>query len=250
MKRGNADDEVEQVPAATHSAVSFKRFDFAKLHPTDFSASNGNYGGFNGKARYGAQHGPVLVTGPAMKVLFEPSVWDEEKQLKWGKGGGTLDADRKLDKWSLDLEVDDTAFEAFLEAYIAHRAKEVHAAQERFLPLGAKQLSIDVIASKFYSIVKTTRNGVKKIGFDGRCDVGAQNVPLILEDEHGNRIDGGIGKGARVHPVMDLSRERVADKLQSIKQYVEPIKFIVRREAYVPPSLPVDAKAVKADIDD
>lgn len=245
MKRSAENEAAEPVPA-----VSWKRFDFARLHPTEFSVSNGQYGGFNGKTRCGPSHGNVLITGPAMKVLFEPSVWDDEKQAKWGKSGKPLDKDRKVDKWSLDLEVDSVEFEAFLERYIHYLAAQVHAAQERFLPPGAKPVSLEVVASKFYAIIKTDKNGVKKLGFDGRCDVGAKDVQLVLEDEDGNAVNGGIGKNTLVYPVMDLTRMRVAEKLQNLKLYIDPVKFIVKKDAYVPPSVPVNAKCVKADIDD
>jgi len=246
MKRSAENEAAEPVPA-----VSWKRFDFARLHPTEFSPSKSQYGGFSGKCSYGAAFSNVLITGPAMRVLHEPSVWDEQKQAKWGKSGKPLDADRKTDKWNIELELDNAEFEAFLERYVQRRAADVHAAQERFLPAGAKPMSLEVIASKFYSLIKHDKNtGAKTLGFDGRCEKGSTAVPLVLEDEEGNAITTGVGKNAWLYPVMDLSAARVADKLMNVKQYVDPIKFIVKRDAYVPPSVPVNAKCVKADIDD
>jgi hypothetical protein len=177
---------------------------------------------------YGADRHPVLFTCPPMRVVHEPSIWDDAKQAKWGKSGKPLDPDRKSDKWSLDLEAEEE-FIAFINALIRRFAELIYENQAK-LSLG-KLLSKEVIESKFDAfpvIKKDTKTGVRTLSFDGRVEKGSTEMPIVLVDKNGEKIKDAphIGRDSILQPIPRMSSVRIGAGFKDAKTYVDPYEFI------------------------
>ena len=255
MKRAVEETSEQQQPKRPAAeSVNWRKFDVAKLNAANFSVSKGKFGGWAGSWTYSEARSTVVLTGPAMRVLHDPSVWDNEKALKYGKDKKELDPERKADKWNVELAAS-PEFAAKLDEYLNAIAGLVLKQLGFFLPEStpafAKNNSVDVIASKFYEVVKRDeKTGELVFKLDGRCEVGATSVPLVLEDRDGNALppDAGLGRGSLVAPVFKMSSLYINKGFQNIKVYVEPVKFVVLE--HVAPQARLEAASVRAALDD
>lgn len=242
----------EAKKAACVSAPSWRAIDFELINKPEIVASRSQYGGWSVSWTYGKHRQPLTFTGPRSRVVHEPSIWDEEKEAAFGKSGHGLDPKRSSDKWSVSLALDVENFITFIERLVHRFASDIFEAQEKILPKGSKPMTVEVIESKFYSIIKIDkRTGERTLDFDGRCNVGAASVPLCLVDEDGATLEKGaqLGRGSEVNPVMSLTSARIAENLQNVKVYTNPIKFVVRTLA-PPVSVATNPDAIRAEIDD
>jgi hypothetical protein len=255
MKRSS--EPTSEAPAAKteklEEATNWRKFDTTKLNAPVYSASKGQYGGWYGERTYGPEKRTVLVTGPAMRVLYDPDVWNDEKQAKWGKDKGALKADRKSDKWNVELEASEP-FVKWLFAYRTAVAAGIRAKLDTFIDPehpDFEDMDVKTIASKFYDLAKKDSDGRWVFKIDGRCEVGAKDVPLVLEDKEGAPMPDGtkVGRGSLVVPVFRAGEDFVNKTFQNIKVYVKPVKFVVLE--HVPPSVKAIAPAsVRPQLDD
>lgn len=242
-KRKEPESESKQeVPA-----VNWRKFDGTALIAR-FQKSTGAYGGTNIYLSLpGASS--VAVTMPWSRVEFEPSVWDEAKQAKYGKEKDAdgkikkLDPNRKKDKCSMTLNVSE-AWSNWWRAYklsIAQRLFEQRAVIFKDQPdLKAIESARELLTS-FEAGVKQNNSGDYLFKLDMTTDVGAQDTPLKLyahdtKEELPSNVR--LGRGSEVAVVLDLGYARIGQK---IKIYAVPSKVYVRTavapkndSAYVP----------------
>jgi hypothetical protein len=257
MKR-KADTPPEGTPAAKAvssiaESTNWRKLDVAKLNRAAFALSKGKFGGWSGSWTYGEGRAKLVITGPAMRVLHDPSVWDNEKALKFGADKKELDPERKNDKWNVELAAP-ADFRAKIDAVLERVAALVHEQLEFFLPkdtgMYAKNNSASVIASKFYEVIKfDEKTGEHVFKLTGRCEVGATSVPLVLEDRDGNALPPGtgLGRGSVVAPVFTMDSSFINKGFQNIKVYVEPVKFVVLE--HVAPQARLEPASVRAALD-
>lgn len=230
--------------------INWRKLDLNKINPGVYAASKGSFGGWTVKWTYGEDKLPIDITGPWCTVAHDPSVWDSEKQMKYGKEKKPLDVNRKADKWNATLSVS-KEFAEVIEAIKLRFAADIFANKHLFWdPKDPKtdKITIDIIASKFYEIVEwDAKIGSHIMKVDGRCAVGSTDVPMILEDTEGKSIDGKLGRYSEVAPMFTLGSAYINATMQNIKAYVDPGKFIVRK--IVAPQVR-DPSAKKADLDD
>jgi len=255
MKRSAppADDVPPAKDEKTEEATNWKKFDVSLLNQPIFSASKGTYGGWYGDVTYGPEKRAVLITGPAMKVLHDPDVWDDEKQAKWGKDKKPLPADRKSDKFSVEMEAPEE-FKKFLFSYRTALAGGIRSQLDTFVDPSHpdfEDMDTKTIAGKFYPLAKQNKDGVWVFKLDGRCAVGAKSLPLVLEDREGHALPPGsqLGRNSRVVPVFRADNTFVSAGFKDVKVYVEPVKFVVLE--HVPPSVKAIAPAsVRPQLDE
>jgi hypothetical protein len=255
MKRSSEPnaEEPEKKAQTVEEATNWRRFDVALLNVPTFNASKGNYGGWYGDFTYGPMKRTVLVTGPAMKVLHDPDVWDDEKQLKWGKDKTPLKADRKTDKFNVEMEAPEP-FVRWLFAFRTAIAGGIRSQLDTFIDPSHpdfEDMDIKTIAGKFYELAKKDKEGRWVFKLDGRCAVGTKEVPLVLEDRDGNAMPDGaqLGRGSRVVPVFRADSGFVSAGFKNVKVYLKPVKFVVLE--HLPPSAKAIAPAsVRPQLDD
>lgn len=247
MKRSS--DTALDAPAAKEEklieAPNWRTFDAGKLNAPTYEQSKGKFGGWYGERTYGSARQPVIMTGPAMRVLYDPDVWDDEKAVKYGKDKKALPADRKSDKWNIELE----APEPFVRALFAYRtavAAGIRGTLDTFVDPAHpdfEDMDVKTIASKFYDLAKKDAEGRWVFKLDGRCEVGAKDVPMVLEDRAGKLMPAGtkIGRGSLVVPVFNAGGDFVNSTFQNIKVYLKPVKFVVLE--HVPPIVKAIAPA-------
>lgn len=257
MKRALApSEEVDPTPKrpAAAESVNWRKLDVTKLNRATFKTSNGKFGGWTGSLTYGEARQKPVLTGPAMRVMHDPSVWDNEKAMKYGIDKKELDPDRKSDKWNVDLCAP-ADFITKIDAVQARVAELVHEQLGFFLPENspafAKNNSAAIIATKVIDVIKPDKkSGEPAFKLTGRCEVGAAAVPLVLEDRDGNALppDAGLGRGSLVAPVFTVDGLYINKEFKNIKVYVEPVKFVVLE--HVPPQARLEAASVRAALDD
>jgi hypothetical protein len=249
QKRAREEQEEEHYKVAS---INWRRFAPSQLNPPTYSVSQGAYGGWRGKRTYGPRHDPILITGPAMRVAYDPGVWDDDKQSKFGKEPKGLDPNRKSDKWSIDLVASDE-FVQWLYAYrnaiaagiLLRLATFMKPSHPDFAGMDAK-----TVANKFFPLVKSDKDGRWIFKLDGRCDVGAKDVDMTLVDREGAPLaaNARLGKGSLVAPVFRADDDYVNATFQNVKLYMNPIKFVVLE--HVPPQSAVQAASVVPELDD
>lgn len=255
MKRAAEEEQQQQQPKRPAAeSVNWRKFDVAKLNRAAFKASSGKFGGWTGSLTYGEARQKPVLTGPAMRVMHDPSVWDNEKALKYGIDKKELDPERKADKWNVELAAP-AEFVGKIELIAQRVAELVHEQLGFFLPentpVFAKNNSVQVISTKIIDVIKPDKKtGEPGFKLTGRCEVGATSVPLVLEDRDGNALpaDTGLGRGSLVAPVFTVDGLYINKEFKNIKVYVEPVKFVVLE--HVAPQARLEAASVRAALDE
>jgi hypothetical protein len=255
MKRSSEPNagEPEAKAAAVEEATNWRRFDVAQLNAPVFSPSKGAYGGWYGDTTCGPAKRAVLVTGPAMRVLHDPDVWDDEKQAQWSVDKTPLKADRKSDKFNVEMEAPE-AFVKWLFAYRTALAGRIHAQLGTFIDPGHpdfEDMDARTIAGKFYELAKKDKEGRWVFKLDGRCEKGAKDVPLTLETIDGAALPAGarLGRNSRVVPVFRADSLFVSAGFKNVKVYLKPVKFVVLEHA-PPAAKAIEPASVRAQLDD
>lgn len=214
-------------------AGNWRKFDGTSLEAR-FKASTGPYGGMN---CYFNKKGSlsVRVTMPFCRIEYEPSIWDEAKQAKWGKKEAdgkvkALDANRKKDKASLMLCVPE-AWNSWWRAYKLSVAQQIFAQRTFIFAKDEERKNVpsaEALLLLFEAGVKQQPSGEYLFKLDLSTEVGATEVPLPLFDaatEKPLSADYKLGRGSEVSCVIDLSYAYIGQK---VKIHARPTEVYVR----------------------
>lgn len=228
--------------------IKWSQLDKDQLQPTEFSAPKGNFNNVYGRRLYGDNKEALVLLGPCCEVAYEPSAWDEAKQAKWGKDKDKkLDANRKSDKWSLDLFVPEEFAALYRSDVEDTLLDDVFAQRQKIYP--DKQLrSAEALGGMLASNVsfdKNTGRPMLKLALDGERNGSAPFALRDAETKEPLPADVVLTQGSEVYPLIDLSG--VLCGKQSVKQYAKPVVLYVKKLAA---SRKVDADAYKVEFDE
>lgn len=200
----------------------------------DVSSKRNQYGGVNFSSRL-KNGGPFVLLLPRMTVAYVPSVWDEEKQAKYGKEKDKqLNPDRKSEHWSLKCECTDRTVELFHEKIIKPLASRLCESRHLLWPNDMGKLKLDDPA-QFQSLIISPfkRDGERNyLHFDALSERGNfAHFPVPLIDaKTGEHLPphAVLGDGSEISCAASFSRG-YAGASSGVKIYVSPVVIYVHK---------------------
>jgi len=198
-----------------------------------FEASKSLFGGTSGYFNYDGQ--PFTFTSPWVKLAHDPSVWDDEKNARFGKKGDDgkvkpLDANRKQDKWSMPVVVEDD-FADWLEESLAYATADIILKNKDRIGHAAIKKATDCksILMLYEPIVKNDDKLQKRTwNLDVRSERGARTLPVVVIDYNTQLplSPSDLGQNSEISVVVGCSSAYIN---KTVKIYSEPKKVFVRK---------------------
>jgi hypothetical protein len=240
-KRKAADSDIITAP-------SYRRGAPEKIK-AEFKPSKSAFGGTSAVFT-NADGSSIQATTPWCELAYEPSAWDDTKQMKYGKDKDKLlDPKRKSDKWNAEMKVNEELFNNYLSGLKAEIARVIYEQRDRVWPDGSKKAlkSPDSLDALFEAMLKwDEKSGSFIFKPDIRSDVGAKEVPVpVIDIISGEEMSfAKLGRGTQICATIDFGSGYIN---KSIKVYATPISFFVRN--VVAPRVR-DPSKVKPELDD